>query len=87
MKRKKRNLECKQKVECMTCGEVILSKNNKKHLTRKHNGEGVNFKFHNDSKQTKLCFNKGSSRKDLNSNCTSSTKDDSSSEIEGLQLG
>ena len=71
----------------MTCGKVILSENNKKHMTRKHNGEAVNFKFYNDSKQTKLCFNKGSSGKDLNSNCTTSAKDDSSREIERSSVG
>ena len=72
MKRKKGNLECKQKVECMKCGEVLMTENKKKHVNRKHNGESIDFRFHNDSKQTKLCF----ATKDLNSNTTELTNKD-----------
>ena len=45
MKRKKGNLECKQKVECMKCGEVLMTENKKKHVNRKHNGESIDFSF------------------------------------------
>ena len=41
-----------------------MTENMKKHVIRKHNVESIDFRFHNYSKQTKLCF----TTKDLNSN-------------------
>ena len=73
LKRKKGNLESKQKVECMKCGEVLMTENKKKHVIRKHNVESIDFRFHIDSTQTKLCF----ATKDLNSNCSASSKENS----------
>ena len=73
LKRKKGNLESKQKVECMKCGEVLMTENKKKHVFRKHNVESIDFRFHMDSTQTKVCF----ATKDLNSNCSASSKENS----------
>ena len=65
--KKKAQFECKKKVNCLTCGEILLSENQRRHTERKHKGDHKNtkFRFHiDDSKQTKLTF----ARKDKNSN-------------------
>ena len=69
----------------MKCGEVIMTENKKKHASRKHNGEEVNFRFHNDAKQMKLCFT-SNSRNDYNHNTASTSKPDSSAD-EQVQVG
>ena len=57
LKRKKENLESKQKVECMKCGEVLMTENKKKHVIRKHNVESIDFRFHIDStNKTLFCY-------------------------------
>jgi len=65
----KRKYKNKQKVECMSCGEVLLKENEGMHVKRKHVGGSVKFKFHNDAKQLRLPFQVDLS-KDLNSNLT-----------------
>ena len=65
--KKKAQFECKKKVNCLTCGEILLSENQRRHTERKHKGDHKNtkFRFHiDDSKQTKLTF----ARKDKNCN-------------------
>ena len=57
----------------MKCGEVLMTENKKKHFIRKHNVESIDFRFHNASKQTKLCF----ATNDLKSNCSASSKKNS----------
>ena len=56
--------ECKKKVECMSCGQIILSESKSRHTERKHKGLKVSYRFHNDSKQPKLMFGGPSSTKD-----------------------
>ena len=64
-KRKKAHYECKQKVVCLSCGDVILSEQKQKHTKAKHKGEYTRFKFQIDeSKQPKLQF--GSTDKNRN---------------------
>jgi len=65
----KRKYKNKQKVECMSCGEVLLKENEGMHMKRKHIGENVKFKFYNDAKQLRLPFQvNGNLSKDINSN-------------------
>ena len=65
--KKKANYACKSKVECLTCGKVILSENQTRHLNYTHKGlKSVKFRFYNDAKQPRLQFN--STRRDSNLN-------------------
>ena len=43
-------------VECMTCGKVILSENQQRHIEKAHNNKVVKYKIYNDAKQPKLMF-------------------------------
>ena len=65
--KKKAGYICKSKVECLECGKVILSENQKLHSKISHNGSVVKYKWITDAKQPKLQFSTVT-QKDLNSN-------------------
>ena len=52
----KKKYLCKMQVECMTCGKVILSENQQRHIEKAHNNKVVKYKIYNDAKQPKLMF-------------------------------
>ena len=73
--KKKGNYSCKTKVECLSCGSVVMAENQKLHIGNKHNGDqSVKLKIKNDAKQPRLdMFTLH--KKDFNQNepCSSST--------------